>query len=65
MRLGIGRPPPPIDAVDYVLMRFPADERELMAAAIEEAAAAVELWVRVGTPAAMNQVNAPSVDPTP
>ena len=65
LRLGIGRPPPPIDAVDYVLMRFPADERELMAAAIEEAAAAVELWVRVGTAAAMNQVNAPPADPTP
>jgi PTH1 family peptidyl-tRNA hydrolase len=65
LRLGIGRPPPPIDAVDYVLMRFPADERELIAAAIEQAAQAVELWVRVGTSAAMNQVNAPPVDQAP
>ncbi len=65
LRLGIGRPPPQIDAVDYVLMRFPADERELIAAAVEQAALAVEVWVRVGTSAAMNQVNAPPVDPTP
>jgi PTH1 family peptidyl-tRNA hydrolase len=65
LRLGIGRPPPPIDAVDYVLMRFPVEERELMATAVEQAAEAVELWVRVGTSAAMNEVNARSVDPAP
>lgn len=62
LRLGIGRPPPQIDAVDYVLMRFPADERELVSAAIEQAAQAVELWVRVGTSSAMNQINAPPPD---
>jgi PTH1 family peptidyl-tRNA hydrolase len=65
LRLGIGRPPPPIDAVDYVLMRFPVDERELIAAAIEQAAEAVELWVGVGTSAAMNRVNAPPADASP
>lgn len=63
LRLGIGRPPPQIDSVDYVLMRVPAEERELMAAAIQQAADAAELWVRVGTSAAMNQVNAPPPDP--
>lgn len=62
LRLGIGRPPPEIDAVDYVLMRFPASERELMEAAIVQAAEAVELWIRLGTSVAMNQINAPPPD---
>jgi len=62
LRVGIGRPPPRIDAADYVLMRMPAAERELMAAATEQAAEAVDLWVRLGTSAAMNQINAPPAD---
>jgi PTH1 family peptidyl-tRNA hydrolase len=65
LRLGIGRPPPQIDAVDYVLMRFPTEERELIARAVEQAADAVDVWVRVGTSAAMNQVNAARPDPAP
>jgi PTH1 family peptidyl-tRNA hydrolase len=59
LRLGIGRPPPPIDAVDYVLMRFPAGEREFLQNAVADAAGAVEAWVRKGVAAAMNEVNGP------
>lgn len=59
LRLGIGRPPPPIDAVDYVLMRIPSGEREILQRAVEDAAGAVEAWVRKGVAAAMNEVNGP------
>lgn len=57
LRLGIGRPPANFDAVDYVLSRFRKDELEQMDSAIGRAASAVEVWVRDGISAAMNQFN--------
>lgn len=58
MRIGIGRPPAPIDPADYVLGRFSAEERPGIETACVTAADAVELWARKGTEAAMNQFNA-------
>ncbi len=58
LRVGIGRPPGRMDPVDYVLSPFTPEEEETMAVVREEAADAVELWVRVGTDRAMNRVNA-------
>jgi PTH1 family peptidyl-tRNA hydrolase len=69
LRIGIGRPPENIDAVDYVLTRFRSDEKELMDDAVSDAASAVETWLRDGADAAMNSINAssstkPAVSPT-
>lgn len=57
LRLGIGRPPANIDAVDYVLTRFRSTEKPLIEEAVESAATSVETWLRSGLAAAMNAVN--------
>ena len=57
LRVGIGRPPAPIDPVDYVLGRFSEEERPRIAAACDSAADAVETWVQTGLAAAMNKFN--------
>lgn len=57
LRIGIGRPAPPIDPSDYVLGRFSAEERSGIDAACQSAADAVELWVKHGLAAAMNKFN--------
>jgi PTH1 family peptidyl-tRNA hydrolase len=46
LRIGIGAPPPGMDAADYVLEPPPADEWKLLAAAIEESARALAVWLR-------------------
>jgi PTH1 family peptidyl-tRNA hydrolase len=57
VRVGVGRPPPRIDPVDYVLGKFSkADEPEL-ALCVEWAAEAARLAVELGAQKAMNQVN--------
>ena len=57
LRIGIGRPVPPIDPSDYVLGRFAAEEKPAIDAACALAADAVELWVQQGLAAAMNKYN--------
>lgn len=57
LRIGIGRPAPPIDPSDYVLGRFSAEERPGIDAACQTAADAVELWAKQGLAAAMNKFN--------
>lgn len=57
LRVGIGRPPGRMDAADFVLSPFNEDEEEIMAIVREEAADAIELWVREGLERAMNKVN--------
>lgn len=56
LRVGIGRPAamPPID---YVLGRFTAAERTVVADAIERAAEAVRCWAVEGVDACMNRFN--------
>jgi len=56
LRLGIGRPPPGVDPVDYVLSAFdePAPEIEAM---IDTAAEAILMWAKDGLEAAMNFAN--------
>lgn len=57
LRIGIGRPPGKMDAADYVLSPFSPEEEALMEVVREEAADAVEMWIRWGTDKAMNWVN--------
>ena len=57
VRVGIDKPPGRQAGADYVLKRPGAAERAVLAAAIEEAADAVETIVTNGVEAAMNQVN--------
>jgi PTH1 family peptidyl-tRNA hydrolase len=55
LKLGIGRPPPPMPAENYVLSHFPADEAEDVAQFIERAAAAMDCLVREGLKEAQNR----------
>ncbi|MGH2443393.1 MAG: aminoacyl-tRNA hydrolase [Chloroflexota bacterium] len=55
IRLGIGRPPG--DAVSYVLSRFPREQVEMLPALLDIAADAIEMALKTGVGAAMNQYN--------
>ena len=57
LRVGIGRPGASRVTVDHVLATFKPVERELAAASIATAADAVEVWLRDGIEAAMNEFN--------
>src|SRR5665213_2113988 len=57
VRIGIGKPPGRQPGADYVLKRPGSAEREILAAAAEMAADAVELIATVGVETAMNRIN--------
>jgi PTH1 family peptidyl-tRNA hydrolase len=57
LRVGIGRSGSSRATVDHVLATFKPVERELADASIAAAADAVELWLRDGIEAAMNEFN--------
>jgi peptidyl-tRNA hydrolase, PTH1 family len=57
LRVGIGRPGSSRVTVNHVLATFKPAERELAAESIAAAADAVELWLRDGIEAAMNEFN--------
>ena len=57
LRFGIGRPPGPVDAADYVLARFFEEEQIQLPQALKRAADAVETWVAYGTAESMNRFN--------
>jgi PTH1 family peptidyl-tRNA hydrolase len=57
LRIGVGRGDARRDLADHVLARFDAEERDLIADAIERAADAAELFVADGPDAAMNKHN--------
>jgi PTH1 family peptidyl-tRNA hydrolase len=61
LRLGVGDPGSR-PAEDYVLERFTAPERPPIDEAVDRAAAAVGLWLRVGPDRAMNEVNRRDLD---
>ena len=57
VRIGIGRPPPRWDPVNYVLGRFSGEEQEVAAKAVYRAADAVESILELGVVKAMGQIN--------
>ncbi len=57
LRVGIGRPPEKWNTADYVLSRFPKEEKDNINLSIKLAADAVEKWITDGVEAAMNQFN--------
>lgn len=56
-RLGVGRPPPGVDPVDYVLTRFRSEEQPAGQALVERAVQLVEVLVKQGLTVAMNRFN--------
>jgi PTH1 family peptidyl-tRNA hydrolase len=70
LRFGVGRPAPDQETADHVLEAFSAEEQALLPERIERAARAVEVTLRSGVAAAMNEFNrdpdtATSVEPQP
>lgn len=59
LRIGIDRPPPPMDAAAYVLARFRSEELPVIDAAVRRAADGIERWVTDGLSIAMNWINGP------
>ncbi len=57
LRIGIGRPPPGWDPVDYVLGMFSGDEHESIEQATTTAAQAALHWAGYGIDDAMNRYN--------
>ncbi|MBI5855471.1 MAG: aminoacyl-tRNA hydrolase [Nitrospirae bacterium] len=55
VKLGVGRPPAGVDAADYVLAEFLAEERETVAALCDRAIEALECLLMEGPNAAMNK----------
>lgn len=62
MRVGIGRPPPGRDPVEWVLEPFTGAEEEALAAVLERGSQAARCFVGEGIAAAMNRFNP---DPAP
>jgi PTH1 family peptidyl-tRNA hydrolase len=57
LRIGVGRGDQRRDLADHVLARFDADERDVIADAVERAADAAEAFVADGLAVAMNRYN--------
>ncbi len=62
LRIGIDRPPPSVEVVDYVLGKFSVGDQVVIRSTIERSAMAVGQWVQFGTQFCMNQFNAASGD---
>ena len=57
IRVGIGRPAPPMEAVDYVLATWTADERAVLDGVLDRATDAVESLLSAGLERTMNAFN--------
>ncbi len=57
LRIGIGKPPPEVEASDYVLEPLAGEEREVLEPALDKAVEAVLVFVSEGLEAAMNNYN--------
>ncbi len=57
IRIGIGRPEPPVDVTDYVLGKFTPEELQNLEPVLKKAEDAVETVLNKGTTVAMNHFN--------
>ena len=57
IRIGVGEKPPRMDLADYVLSRFPKEEKEEMERAFSDGAAAAVSMMNEGIDTAMNRFN--------
>ena len=57
LRIGVGAAPSSAELGDHVLEKFTDDEEQAVARALDQAAEAVECWLELGMPAAMNRYN--------
>jgi len=57
LRIGTGRPPGRMDAADYVLQDFPAQETDLLNETLDRAVEAVLIFIQDGLDKAMNLYN--------
>ena len=57
IKVGIGRPPSGMDAIEFVLGSFTPDDRSLVSGAVDRAADAATDWVREGVRVTMNRHN--------
>jgi len=57
VRVGVGRPENGRDLANYVLGRFPKDEKKMMVSVIKNAGDAVETMIKDGVDLAMNRFN--------
>lgn len=57
LRVGIGRPQPPLTGEAFVLQKFPVEERASAQSVVERAADAVVCWITEDLEAAMNRFN--------
>jgi PTH1 family peptidyl-tRNA hydrolase len=57
LRIGTGRPPGRMEAADYVLQDFPADEADLLSETLDRAAEAALTFIQDGLERAMNSYN--------
>ncbi len=57
LRMGISRPPEPLQVIDWVLMRFTAREMPLVTEVVDRAVEALETVVSEGLDRAMSQFN--------
>ena len=57
LRIGIGRPPPGVDPVRYVLSPFTPEERRTLERVLEAATEAVRVWKEEGLSAAQSRFN--------
>jgi PTH1 family peptidyl-tRNA hydrolase len=63
IKVGIGRPPPGMDPIDFVLAGFTPEELAIVGPALALAADAAECWLREGIEVAMNRFNGLVVAP--
>jgi peptidyl-tRNA hydrolase, PTH1 family len=59
LRIGVGRPPGRMDAVDYVLQNFSSSEQEILSIVLDKACQAARIFATEGIERAMNQFNGP------